>query len=453
MKRTNIIDTPKKVGEKVILNGWVNARRDHGKFSFIDLRDRTGIIQIVTTEDLKPESVIEVVGKVKERPEGQNNDKLPTGKVEVEADKVTVLSKAKTLPFELDKDNISEELRMKYRYLDLRRPSMLNNLIERHKAIKFIRDFLDKEEFIEIETPILTKATPEGSRDFVVPSRLQKGSFYALPQSPQQYKQLLMVSGVEKYYQMARCFRDEDSRSDRLFGEFLQLDLEMSFVSREDVMELNERLLIDLIKTNFPKKKIQEIPFPKISYEEAMQKYKTDRPDLRKDKKDPDLMAFCWVIDWPFFEDDGGNGWTFTHNPFSAPKPEFMDDLLKKKNIKNIETSQYDVVLNGFEVGGGSIRNNTPEALKAVFEIMGYKEKEIEKSVGHMLEAFTYGAPPHGGIAWGFDRFLMTLLGGTNIREVFPFPKTSDGRDLMMGSPSKIEPKQLIELGLSVEEE
>ena len=326
---------------------------------------------------------------------------------------------------------------------------MAKNLRVRHKTGLFIRNWLAEKDFVEVETPILTKSTPEGARDYVVPSRLYNGKFYALPQSPQQYKQLLMVGGLERYFQLARCFRDEDTRGDRQ-PEFTQLDLEMSFVDREDVMELNENLLIDLVKNIFPEKKIQEIPFPHLSYKEAMEKYGTDRPDLRSDKEDPNLLAFCWVVDFPFFEKTD-EGWTFTHNPFSAPKPEYTELLLEKKDVGNILTTQYDVVVNGWEIGGGSIRNHKPEALQTVFEIMGFEEERIRSNFGHMLEALSYGAPPHGGIAWGFDRLMAILNNEPNIREVIVFPKTGDARDLMMDSPSELEPKQLNELHLKIE--
>ena len=324
---------------------------------------------------------------------------------------------------------------------------MKKNMMERQRIIKFIRDFLQTRDFVEIETPILTKSTPEGARDFVVPSRLQKGKFYALPQAPQQYKQLLQIAGIERYFQIARCFRDEDPRGDRQ-PEFTQLDLEMSFVEQNDVIETTEKLFIDLVKTLYPEKKIQEIPFPRISFEKAMKKYNTDRPDLRKDKNNKDLLAFCWVSDFPFFEKDDKGKWTFTHNPFSAPKPEFMKDLLDKKNIKNILTTQYDIVLNGSEIGGGSIRNHKPETLEAVFEIIGYKKTEIKNTFGHMIEAFRYGVPPHGGIAPGLDRFISIIQKEDNIREVIAFPKTGDCRDLMMDSPADLSKRQLKELGI-----
>ena len=460
MDRTNIFNVKDLVGQSVNLYGWVATRRDHGKLIFIDLRDRSGIVQVVFTpsskdyaiaSELRSEWVLRINGQVKARPDKMINAEIETGKVEIEPEEMEVLNKSETPPFPLDTDGyeIGEESRMRYRYLDLRRQRMAKNMTVRHKMATFIRNWLSDKGFIEVETPILTKSTPEGARDYVVPSRLYPGSFFALPQSPQQYKQLLMVAGIEKYFQIARCFRDEDTRGDRQ-PEFTQLDLEMSFVEREDVMELNEKLLIDLIKNIYPEKEIQEIPFPRLSYKEAIEKYNTDRPDLRKDKESPNLLAFCWVVDFPFFEKTD-EGWTFTHNPFSAPKPEYAEDLISKKNIADILTTQYDVVLNGWEIGGGSIRNYKPEALEAVFEIMGFKKERIKENFGHMLEALGYGAPPHGGIAWGFDRLVAILNSEPNIREVISFPKTGDARDLMMNSPSELEKKQLKELHLKIE--
>ena len=457
--RTLIKDIVNKKGEEVILKGWVDTRRDHGKLIFIDLRDRTGICQVVflpsnadvyaKAKDLRGEWVIELKGKVNERPKGMINDKLITGTVEIEALGLEILNQAKTLPIAIDKDGmeIGEDSRLKYRYVDLRRQRLQKNIRKRHQVNQFIRSFMTENDFVEIDTPVLTKSTPEGARDYVVPSRLHRGTFYALPQSPQQYKQLLMVAGFERYFQLARCFRDEDTRGDRQ-PEFTQFDVEMSFVKREDVMKLNEKLLIEVITKLYPEKKIQEVPFPRISYKESMEKYGTDRPDLRKDKNDPNLLAFCWVIDFPFFEKTEDGGWTFTHNPFSAPKPEFMDDLLNQHNIGDIITTQYDIALNGWEIGGGSIRNHQPEALEAVFSIMGFDKERIYKNFGHMLEAFSYGTPPHGGIAWGLDRLMMILENEPNIREVIAFPKTGDARDLMMDAPSEIEEKQLKELHL-----
>ena len=462
MKSVWIKDIKDKIGERVELFGWVNVRRDHGKIIFIDLRDRSGIAQLVFTpqnkglykiaETLRPEWVLRVKGEVSQRPKGMENPELETGKVEVKVEELEVLNESETPPFPLDSlgHEIDEELRLKYRYLDLRRERLKNNLILRHKTIKFIRDYLDGRGFIEIETPILTKSTPEGARDYVVPSRIYPGKFFALPQSPQQYKQLLMVAGTEKYFQIARCFRDEDSRGGRQ-PEFTQLDLEMSFAGREEVMKLNEELIIEMIKKIYPAKKIEAVPFPVFSYREAEEKYGTDRPDLRKDKENTDNLAFCWIVDFPFFEKTEVGGWTFSHNPFSAPKPGFKKDLIAKKNISEILTSQYDLVLNGWEIGGGSIRSHEPEVLKAVFEIIGYKKGEIIENFGHIFEAFKFGVPNHGGIAWGLDRFLAVLVNEPNIREVIAFPKTGDARDPMMGSPSELDKKQLKELHLEIE--
>ncbi len=469
MKRILNSQAPNYLGGKIKVCGWINVVRSHGKILFIDLRDRTGILQVVflpqeeklysLAEELRPEWVVEIIGEVVRRPVQMVNSKIPTGQIELSAKEIKVLSQAKTLPFAVDNDGyeINEEKRMKYRYLDLRRNRMKRNLIRRYELLRFMRDFLGEEGFVEIETPIITKSTPEGARDFIVPSRLQPSKFFALPQSPQQYKQLLQVAGFERYFQIARCFRDEDPRADRQ-AEFTQLDIEMSFVDKEDVMEINEKMLIEISKRLFPEKQIQQIPFPKITYQEAMEKYGTDRPDIRNDKSNNNLLAFCWVVDFPFFEKSDPSigsgqekgGWTFTHNPFSAPKPEFMDDLLKQKNIPKILTTQYDIVLNGSEIGGGSIRNHRPEALEAVFEIMGYKKDRIKRNFGHMLEAFEYGAPPHGGIAYGFERFLSIMLGEPNIREVIAFPKTGDSRDLMMDAPSEVDAKQLKELKLEI---
>ncbi len=458
------VEIAEKEGKEVELMGWVDVRRDHGKLIFIDLRDRSGIAQVVFTpkykelhaqaEKLRSEWVVKIKGKVGKRPAGMENLKIPSGYYEVPAESLEILAEAKTPPFDVTSDgrDINEEVRMKYRYLDLRRSRLQKNIRHRHKLIKLIRDYLDKEDFTEIETPILTKSTPEGARDYIVPSRLYPGKFYALPQAPQQYKQLLMVAGMERYFQIARCFRDEDTRGDRQ-PEFTQLDLEMSFVERKDVMKINEELLIELVKKLYPEKKIQKTPFPRMNYAEAKEKYGTDRPDLRKDKNDPNELAFCWVIDFPFFEKADNGGWTFTHNPFSAPKPEFMEDLMAKKNIPGILTSQYDIVLNGWEIGGGSIRNHTSGALEKVFEIMGLEPEKIKNNFGHMLEAFDFGAPPHGGIAWGLDRLLMIMENEPNIREVITFPKTGDGKDLMMDGPSEVSKEQLRELHIKLDKE
>ncbi len=458
-------DIANKVGEEVSLSGWVHARRDHGKLIFIDLRDVDGLTQVVFKPDneevyklaeiLRPEWVVEIVGEVSTRPEGMQNPDIATGKIEVKAKKLNILSEAKTPPFEITDDgkSVGEDIRMQYRYIDLRRSRMQKNLKLRHEVIKLIRDFLTNKRFLEIETPILGKSTPEGARDYLVPARLHPGSFYALPQSPQQYKQLLMVAGFERYFQIAKCFRDEDTRGDRQ-PEFTQLDLEMSFVEREDILSLIEELLIEIVKTVTPDKQITQIPFPRLSYKEAMEKYNSDKPDLRKDKNDSNELAFVWVLDFPVFEKETDTGkWTYSHNPFTAPKKEYEKDLLEKKNIENLVSEQYDIALNGYEIGGGGIRINKSEILKKVFEILGHSEEKIENDFGHMLQAFQYGAPPHGGIAWGLDRLIMILCNEPNLREIIAFPKTGDGRDLMMQAPSEVTEKQLKELNISVKNE
>ncbi|MBI2482329.1 MAG: aspartate--tRNA ligase [Candidatus Vogelbacteria bacterium] len=463
MERTYIKDLKNKVGEDVLIKGWVDIRRDQGKMIFFDFRDMSGKVQGVvlpppaggqdtldTAKEIRSEWVLAVTGKVNARPEKNVKVDVLNGDIELEILKIEVLNKAETPPFELNDNTfgINEEVRLKYRYLDLRSTRMQHNIRFRYKLIKHVRDELNERGFIEVETPILTKSTPEGARDYVVPSRLYPGNFYALPQAPQQYKQLLMVAGVEKYFQIARCFRDEDTRGDRQ-PEFTQLDMELSFVEREDVMRVNEELLISVVKTLAPEKKIQQIPFPRFTYKEAMEKYSTDRPDLREDKTDPNLLAFCWVIDFPFFEKadySTGSGWTFTHNPFSRALPEHEKWLKNKENIDEIITTQYDVILNGFEIGGGSIRNHNPELLKAVLEIIGFTPEQMEANFGHLLKAFTFGTPPHGGIAWGLDRFVALLLNEPNIREVIPFAKTGEGRDLMMDSPAPISETQSKEL-------
>ncbi len=453
-----------KISEEVELAGWVDARRDHGKLIFIDLRDRGGIVQLVfvpqdeelykLAETLRPEWVIQVKGEVSQRPSGMENPYIPTGEIEMKVKELQVLAEAETPPLPLDGDGyeINEELRLKYRYLDLRRPRLQKNIKLRSEFIRLIREFLFKNSFTEIETPLLTKATPEGARDFIVPARLQPGKFFALPQSPQQYKQLLMLAGFERYFQIAKCIRDEDLRADRGF-EHSQIDLEMSFVKREDVMALDEEMIITAVESLGYK--IKEDPFPVFSYKEAMDKFGADKFDLRDDKeKEEKVLAFAWVVDFPFFEKDkygiNGGKWTFGHNPFSEPKDEHISDLLDGKNIESILANQYDLVCNGHEVGSGSIRTNKPEILKAIFRVMGYEDERIEKEFGHMLEAFKYGAPPHGGIAHGVERLIMVLAGEEYLREVQAFPQTGSGRTSVMDAPSEIDEKQLKELGIKV---
>jgi len=458
-----IKDTTQHINKEITLYGWVDSRRDHGKIIFIDLRDRTDKVQVVFSPDkkevyelsnkLRKEWVIEIKGIVKARPKSMENIKISTGKIEIEATGLKILSEALTPPFDLSTDgkDVKEEVRLKYRYLDLRRERLSKNIIFRHKIIKFIRDFLSDNGFIEVETPILTKSTPEGARDYIVPSRLEPGKFYALPQSPQQYKQLLMVAGLERYFQIARCFRDEDTRGDRQ-PEFTQLDLEMDFPTQEDVLSLIENLFKQLIEKIYPKKKIKQYPFPRITYKEAIEKYKSDKPDLRKDKNNSDELAFAFVVDFPLFEfKKEEKKWGAVHHPFTRPKlekDETIEELIEriKKDPSKPFANQYDFVLNGYEIGGGSLRIHEPRLLETIFEILGHKKEDIAEKFGHLINAFKYGVPPHGGIALGLDRIIMILENEPSIREVIAFPKTGDGRDLMMNAPSEVDDKQLKDL-------
>ena len=454
MKKIFIKETLGKIGKLVQLYGWVDSKREHKNTVFIDLRDLTGIIQVVGDKNLKilsSEDIVFIKGKVKKRPRELINPKIETGEIEVEVKKWQILSQARPLPFPIDNDGykIDEEIRLKYRYLDLRRERMKKNLLYRYQFIKSIRDFMDKKGFIEIETPILTKATPEGARDFIVPSRLQPGKFYALPQSPQQYKQLLMVAGFEKYFQIARCFRDEDPRADRAYGEFTQLDIEKSFTSQEEIRKLVEYLLKETVNRVFPEKKIFKFPFPVLTYKEAFDKYQSDKPDLRPNK-DPNLLAFCWIIDFPAFEwKEQEKRWDATHHPFTAPKKEDLT-FLKKGEYEKVRADQYDLILNGFEVGGGSMRITDPELQVKIFEIMGHSQEAINNKFGHLLEAFSYGVPPHGGIALGLDRLIQVILNEASVREVIAFPTTSSGKTAVMEAPSFIDEQQLKELGLEI---
>lgn len=574
---------PENVGQEVRLAGWVNRRRDHGGLVFIDLRDRWGVTQVVASpqdsdevhsaaQELRGEYVVQIEGVVRPRPEGLVNEDMPTGAIELAANGIRVLNPAKTPPIYVDDEHaVDEALRLRYRYLDLRRPRMQRNLTLRHEVVKYIRDFLDARGFLEIETPILFKTTPEGARDYLVPSRLHVGDFYALPQSPQQLKQLLMVAGYERYFQIARCFRDEDQRGDRQ-PEFTQLDLEMSFVERDDVMQLIEQLMIGIVKS-CTERQLVAAPFSRISYEEAMRRFGTDRPDIRfgmdlvnvsdivassgfkvfsravaegglvkglravgcgtysrrqideltalvqdngarglawlavgaegesrssfakflsqaevssiiqrmnaspgdlllfvADQPkvanaalsalrlelggrlrlfDPSILAFCWVIDFPLFEWDAEGGrWDPSHHLFTAPRAE--DVPLLDTDPGAVLGQQYDLVCNGEEVAGGSIRIHQREVQEKVFRLIGLDLDVATERFGHMLEAFEYGTPPHGGIAPGIDRLVMLLAGERNIREVIAFPKNQQAVDMMAGAPSPPEPEQLEELHIQV---
>lgn len=468
MERTYVKDVSGSVGAEVVVKCWVDVRRDQGKMVFLDLRDVSGKIQavvlpshdeaLIVAQKLRTEWVVEVRGIINKRPEKNIKVDVINGDVELEVLAIDVLNEATTPSFDISTSGyeVNEEVRLEKKYLDLRRARLQRNISMRHKVIKLIREKLDSQHFLEIETPLLTNPTPEGSRSYIVPSRIWKGSFYALPQSPQQYKQLLMSSGFERYFQIAKCMRDEDTRGDRQ-PEFTQMDLEMSFVTREEVMKVNEEMLISIVTTLFPEKKIQQVPFPIFTYKEVMEKYNSDKPDIREDKNDSNLLAFCWVIDFPAFEKTGEDNvddtgaWTFTHNPFTGVKDEWKQDLLEKKNIGDIISTQYDIAMNGYEIGGGGIRLHDPAALRKVFEIMGYSDERIEANFAHMLTALGSGTPPHGGIAWGLDRLLMLLLNEPNIREVMAFPKTGEGKDLLMQAPAPASIKTLRELGIELQ--
>jgi len=464
MSRIFIKEAKEKVGQKVEFAGWIYSRRDHGKLIFLDLRDATGFIQTVANAQnqevwqeankLRPWWVVKVSGEVCRRPEKMVNPAQENGDLELEIKALQIFSAAETSPFDLltDGREVNEELRLTHRYLDLRRERLQKNIRARQQVIQFIRDYLTARDFVEIETPILTKSTPEGARDYVVPSRLERGKFYALPQSPQQYKQLLMVAGFERYFQIARCFRDEDTRGDRQ-PEFTQLDLEMSFVEQENILTLVENLFVELVKTFYPEKKIQRVPFPRLTCKEVMDKYDSDKPDLRKDKNDPNELAFAFIIDFPMFEwRETEKRWDAVHHPFTQPQVKNVDEFwtVFKKDPSQMLARQYDFVLNGYEIGGGSIRIHQSELLSAVFEALGHKLANIRVKFGHLLEAFKYGVPPHGGIALGLDRAISLLQNEPNIREVIAFPKTGEGRDLMMGAPAEIELAQLKELGIEI---
>ncbi|MCA9386862.1 aspartate--tRNA ligase [Candidatus Dojkabacteria bacterium] len=471
MSRTLINQTKENIGSEVVLKGWVENHRAMGKLIFINLRDRSGKVQCVGSKEnfeaevwavikgLTLESVVSITGKVKERPNAQESED-EFGSLEIEISSVELLNKAAPLPIPVigDGKDINEESRLKYRYLDLRRDRMGNILKTRSKFIRALREALYNQEFVEVETPILTASTMEGARDFVVPSRLHPGKFYALPQSPQQYKQLLMTAGVENYFQVAKCIRDEDLRADRGF-EFTQLDLETSFKTQEDVMNLVEEVVKSAVKEVGGK--LKDEAFPRFTYEEAMEKYGADKFDIRsEEEKQEVVLAFAWVHRFPFFkkvdtEDvaevrDGKSGWTFTHNPFSMPLEEHLEWHLNGEHTGEIITQQYDLVCNGYEAGGGSIRAHRPDILRATYKTMGYSEEEIERSVGHMLKAFEVGTPPHGGIALGIDRLVMILSGEESLKETIAFPMTYNGRTAVMEGPGPISEEQRTELHLDM---
>ncbi len=439
----------KEAGQKVVLAGWVDSIRIGGKIGFLDLRDRYGKIQVFLNKDLardfrnlNKEDILQIKGEVKARPANQVKEK-GTGEVELSASSVEVLKKIPTLPLDLSEEiESSEETRFKYRYIDLRKERMQKNIILRHKLAKAIRDFLDQENFLEIETPCLGKSTPEGSRDYLVPSRKFPKNFYALPQSPQLFKQLLMVSGFDKYFQIVRCFRDEDLRSDRQ-PEFTQLDMELSFVEEEDIYNLLEKLM-QFVFDKVIGEKIK-LPFPRMTYEEAMKKYKSDKPDIRKEKE---KFAFLWVTEFPMFEfSEEENRMISMHHPFTSPNLEDLKYLNDDK--EKVKSRAYDLVLNGVEIGGGSIRISDEKVQQQVFDALGIDEKEQKEKFGFLLDALQF-APPHGGIAFGLDRWAMLMAGEESIREVIAFPKNKDAKDVMLDAPSGVSGEQLGELGLKV---
>jgi len=444
-------------GKSVTLCGWVAKRRDHGRLVFIDIRDRYGLSQVVfipkecstqTYElagQLRSEFVIKLTGVVNKRPPNTINQKLNTGEIEILAKELEILNPSNTPPFEIQDDiDITEEIRLKYRYLDLRRNKVFNNLLLRSNLYKIIRNYLGGKNFIECETPVLTKSTPEGARDYLVPSRANLGQFFALPQSPQLFKQILMVAGIEKYYQIAKCFRDEDLRADRQ-PEFTQLDIEMSFISEEDIFSLTE----ELMRLIFKELKDIDIPTPfrRISYKEAIEKYKSDKPDLRSETKTD--FAFCWVVDFPLFKfNQEEKRWESEHHPFTAP---CTDDLVNLEvHPDKVKSRSYDLVLNGTELGSGSIRIHHQELQEKIFKIIGIEKEEATKRFGFLLEAFQFGAPPHGGVAFGLDRFLAILSSESSIREVITFPKTSAAFCPLTNAPTEVQDKQLKELGITI---
>ncbi|MDP3052851.1 MAG: amino acid--tRNA ligase-related protein [bacterium] len=462
MERIYIKDLKNYIGQEITIKGWVDVRRDQGKLIFFDFRDMSGKVQGVVLPNaskahevgskLRTEWVVEVRGKVNQRPERAVQKDKQNGDIELEILEISVLNKAETPPFDISGDGkeINEEARLRYRYIDLRRSRMQKNIRNRDKLISFFRDYMHKEGFVEIETPIMMKGTPEGSREYVVPSRLENGKFYVLPQSPQQFKQLSMVAGFEKYFQIARCFRDEDTRGDRQ-PEFTQLDYEMSFVDQEDILQLTEKMFIEMVTKLYPQKHITQIPFPRITYKESTEKFGSDKPDMRKNKEDKDELSFTWVIDFPMFEKGEDGKLSATHHPFCSVNDEDLKNFMEGKELLSVRAKAYDLVLNQYELSSGSVRIHKSDVQKKMFDYLGIGEEDQQKRFGHMLEAFKYGTPPHAGFAPGIDRIVMIMENEPNIREVIAFPKTGDGRDLMMNAPSEITNEQLRELGIKIE--
>ena len=447
--------TESLVGQTVTLCGWLHRRRDHGGLSFFDVRDRSGLAQIVLNakndaalhQDAKsfgPEYVLKVTGTVRARPKGTANPKLPSGMVEVQASAIEVLNPATPPPFEIDDQvDVSEDVRMSWRYLDLRRPASQQKLILRHRLVHRIRTTLHEAGFLEIETPILTKSTPEGARDYLVPSRVNPGHFFALPQSPQLFKQLLMVSGMERYYQIARCFRDEDLRADRQ-PEFTQLDLEMSFVEEEDIYAIIERVIGQVFEHELGI--ALTLPFPRLSYQQAQERHHSDKPDLRTPENP---WAFCWVTEFPLFHwNEQTKRWDAEHHPFTAPHP--ADIARMATDPSTVRSRAYDLVLNGMELGSGSIRIHQEPLQRKLFEVLGLSEQTVQERFGFLLRAFSYGAPPHGGFAFGLDRLVALVTGAASIREVIAFPKTQKAIDPVTDAPSPVTEAQLKELHIAV---
>lgn len=460
MERILIGDLGSHIDQEVVVQGWIDVRRDQGKMVFFDFRDRSGYVQGVvlpgspameTAKEVRPEFVVSVTGKVNKRPEKNVQSDKQNGDIELEILGIEILNTAETTPFEVTEDTsgINEEVRLKYRYLDLRTERMRKNIQNRDKVVSFFRNYMHKNDFIEIETPLMMKGTPEGSREYLVPSRLEQGKFYVLPQSPQQFKQLLMVAGFEKYFQIARCMRDEDTRGDRQ-PEFTQLDYEMSFVTQEDVLRYTEAMFTELVQTLYPEKQITTSPFPRLTYAEAVERYGSDKPDLRVNKDDPNELAFAWVVDFPMFERMDDGSLQAAHHPFCSVKPEDREKFMTGEDLLSIRANAYDLVLNGYELSSGSIRIHNADEQRQVFKLLGISDEEQQTKFGHILEAFKYGTPPHGGFAPGIDRIMMILENEPNIREVIAFPKTGEGRDLMSGAPSQVSKRQLDELGIEL---